>query len=225
MMGGNRVGIITSSGGATINAAFQILSAANLEFDFKVVTDRNCGSEKVAEVYGYESKQILYSDKFDLEAKKYLFDELEVELAILLHSRLIKEVLFATGKCVNIHPSLLPAFSGLNATRQAYLKHVRYIGVTSHFVDEGIDTGEIISQCILPVYKGESLEQINRKSHYMRVYAFLQILEVFFPDACELSEKTAFKSGPLGNPGLRNTKTLQSFRNYAEDIPELGNFL
>ena len=53
-------------------------------------------------------------------------------------------------KCVNIHPSLLPSFPGITAVEQALDYGVKCTGVTVHYVDEGMDTGEIISQ--QPIY-------------------------------------------------------------------------
>jgi phosphoribosylglycinamide formyltransferase-1 len=54
-------------------------------------------------------------------------------------------------KVINIHPSLLPAFRGLDAQKQAMEYGVRYTGCTVHFVDEGTDTGPIIGQRVVPV--------------------------------------------------------------------------
>ena len=52
---------------------------------------------------------------------------------------------------VNIHPSLLPSFPGLHAQKQALEYGVRYSGCTVHFVDEGVDSGPIILQAVVPV--------------------------------------------------------------------------
>lgn len=57
-----------------------------------------------------------------------------------------------SGKPIfNIHPALLPSFPGLHAQAQAIRYGVRYSGCTVHFVDEGVDTGPIIDQAVVPV--------------------------------------------------------------------------
>lgn len=55
------------------------------------------------------------------------------------------------GRIVNIHPSLLPAFPGLNAQRQAWAAGVKVSGCTVHLVDDGMDTGPILAQRAVPV--------------------------------------------------------------------------
>jgi phosphoribosylglycinamide formyltransferase-1 len=55
------------------------------------------------------------------------------------------------GRLLNIHPSLLPAFPGLHAQRQALEHGVTVAGATVHFVDEGTDTGPIVLQAAVPV--------------------------------------------------------------------------
>ena len=55
------------------------------------------------------------------------------------------------GRILNIHPSLLPAFPGLDAQRKALEHGVRYSGATVHLVDAGVDTGPIVLQAVVPV--------------------------------------------------------------------------
>ena len=84
-------------------------------------------------------------------------------------------------KIINIHPSLLPAFPGLNAQKQAIEYGVKFSGCTVHFVDAGVDSGPIILQTAVPVYDNdceESLsERILKQEHYLYPKAISMIIE------------------------------------------------
>ena len=64
------------------------------------------------------------------------------------------------GRILNIHPSLLPAFPGLEAQRQALDYGVKFSGCTVHFVDETLDAGPIVVQAIVPVKSGDTEETL-----------------------------------------------------------------
>ncbi len=64
-------------------------------------------------------------------------------------------------RILNIHPSLLPAFPGLEAQRQALEYGVRYSGCTVHFVDESLDAGPIVLQAVVPVYDDDTVESLS----------------------------------------------------------------
>lgn len=66
-------------------------------------------------------------------------------------------------RIVNIHPSLLPSFPGVDAQRQAWEHGVRITGCTVHFVDEGLDSGPIIAQTAVPVGDGDSVDDLSRR--------------------------------------------------------------
>jgi phosphoribosylglycinamide formyltransferase-1 len=66
-------------------------------------------------------------------------------------------------RIVNIHPSLLPAFPGINAQSQAFTYGVRVTGCTVHFVDGGTDTGPIIAQCAVPVLPDDTDEKLRKR--------------------------------------------------------------
>ena len=67
------------------------------------------------------------------------------------------------GRLVNIHPSLLPAFPGLHAQRQALDYGVKVAGATVHLVDEGVDTGPIILQASVPVLPGDTEDALSAR--------------------------------------------------------------
>jgi len=73
------------------------------------------------------------------------------------------------GKVVNIHPSLLPAFPGLEAQKRALEYGVKFSGCTVHFVDEKMDHGPIIAQAVVPVFDDDTPEsladRILKKEH------------------------------------------------------------
>jgi phosphoribosylglycinamide formyltransferase-1 len=68
-----------------------------------------------------------------------------------------------TGRALNIHPSLLPAFPGLHAQRQALDHGAKVAGATVHFVDEGMDSGPIVLQAAVPVEPGDTEETLSAR--------------------------------------------------------------
>lgn len=69
------------------------------------------------------------------------------------------------GRIVNIHPSLLPSFPGLDAWKQALDHGVKVAGCTVHFVDAGVDAGAIIGQQTVPVLDADTAETLHRRIH------------------------------------------------------------
>jgi phosphoribosylglycinamide formyltransferase 1 len=69
------------------------------------------------------------------------------------------------GRIINVHPSLLPKYPGLNAIEQALEAGDNQTGVTIHYVDEGVDTGPVIAQEMLGIAPGESAEAVAERIH------------------------------------------------------------
>jgi len=67
------------------------------------------------------------------------------------------------GRILNIHPSLLPAFPGLEAQRQAFEHGVKVSGCTVHFVDETLDGGPVIAQHTVPVCETDTVESLSAR--------------------------------------------------------------
>jgi phosphoribosylglycinamide formyltransferase-1 len=95
-----------------------------------------------------------------------LLRDAEVDLVVLAgYMRMVKEPMLAAfpRRIINIHPSLLPAFRGLGAWRQAIEAGVAVTGCTVHYVDEGMDTGAIIAQAEVPVEPGDTPESLHAR--------------------------------------------------------------
>ena len=100
-------------------------------------------------------------------------DELHIDLVCLAgYMRLIGPTLLGRygGRIINIHPSLLPAFKGAHAIRDAFEYGVKIYGVTIHYVDETLDGGKIIAQAAIP-YDGNDIDEletlIHRTEHHL----------------------------------------------------------
>jgi phosphoribosylglycinamide formyltransferase-1 len=95
-----------------------------------------------------------------------LIEEAKVDFIVLAgFMRVIKETLLRAfpGRILNIHPSLLPAFRGLEAWRQALEAGVSEAGCTVHLVDEGVDTGTILGQSRVPILPGDTAESLHAR--------------------------------------------------------------
>ena len=86
-------------------------------------------------------------------------------VALAGYMRILDSVFVAAwrDRLVNIHPSLLPAFPGLHAQRQALEAGVRFSGCTVHFVRDAVDTGPIIAQAAVPVRGDDDAERLSQR--------------------------------------------------------------
>lgn len=103
----------------------------------------------------------------------------QVEWVVLAgYMRIVGEVLLDaySGRMVNIHPSLLPAFPGLRAIEQAFAAGVRQTGVTVHYVDAGVDTGTILAQKVVNIREGMTLDELEREIHSVEHQIYPEVI-------------------------------------------------
>ena len=91
------------------------------------------------------------------------------------------------GRIMNVHPSLLPAFPGLAAQRQALAYGVRVAGATVHFVDEGVDTGPIILQASVPVHPDDTEEALSARILHEEHRLYPQAIRLFAEGRLDVS--------------------------------------
>jgi phosphoribosylglycinamide formyltransferase-1 len=145
-----------------------LLSKLNIinNVQFYVIADRKCGSIKFAKNNKVYNKIINYSRKNNIELLNEL-EKINPDVVITNWHKIIDEQIIKlySGKIINLHYSLLPAFGGLigiKPIQKAFEQNCQYIGATCHYVDEGVDTGKIISQYILKKDDIKIIEAIQK---------------------------------------------------------------
>ncbi|GAF65557.1 phosphoribosylglycinamide formyltransferase [Bacillus sp. TS-2] len=127
----------------------------------------------------YSSKQ-----KYEEEIISLLRSE-QIDFIVLAgYMRLIGSTMLGEyeGKMVNIHPSLLPAFPGLDAIGQAFEAKVKETGVTIHYVDEGMDTGPIVAQETVSIDYNETRETLTKKIQQVEHRLYPKTLQKIFSE-------------------------------------------
>ncbi len=176
-----RIGALASGGGSNVQSIIDHIEAGKLAAELVLLLTDNpdAGVLKRAARHGIpfaiiEPENYENRDEHDRAMIEALKAE-HVELVVLAgYMRIISPefVRAFPGRIMNIHPALLPAFPGIHVQAKAAAYGVRFSGCTVHFVDEGMDTGPIILQAVVPVLPeddGDSLgARILRQEH--RIY-------------------------------------------------------
>ena len=109
-----------------------------------------------------------------------LLNEAGVELVVLAgFMRMLKSTFLKAfeGRIINIHPSLLPAFAGLDAWKQALEYGVRFTGCTVHYVTPEMDAGPIIAQAVVPVLPGDTPESLHARIQVEEHRLYPQVIQ------------------------------------------------
>ncbi|MCR4288621.1 MAG: phosphoribosylglycinamide formyltransferase, partial [Deltaproteobacteria bacterium] len=108
-------------------------------------------------------------------------------------------------RVMNIHPSLLPAFPGLNTHKNVIAYGARFSGCTVHFVDEGLDTGPIIMQAAVPVMEGDTPESLAQRIHIEEHRLYPQAIRLFADGKLKvIGRRVIVKNHPFADGALEN---------------------
>jgi phosphoribosylglycinamide formyltransferase-1 len=180
-----QLGVLVSGVGSNLQAILDAISAGTLNAEVKVVIANRPGAPALerARAAGVSALTIPHKDFASREA----FDralvsalcEADVNWIVLAGFMrvLTPEFLSAyKGRIINIHPSLLPAFPGVDAAKQALDYGVKLTGCTVHFVDQGVDSGKIIAQRAVPVEAGDDVASLGARIHAVEHELFVNVL-------------------------------------------------
>ncbi|WP_125565128.1 phosphoribosylglycinamide formyltransferase [Companilactobacillus insicii] len=180
-----RVAIFASGHGTNFDAiaSSQILKDSGLEIEM-LVCDQP-GAEVISKAQKYNIPVFVnelkkFPDRNTYE-KKIIEKLLPLNLEYIFlagYMRVVTETLLTAypNKIINIHPSLLPKFSGLDAIQRAFDSGEQKTGVTIHYIDEGVDTGPIICQNEVPIFSNDSVESLEQRIHDKEHEMYIQVI-------------------------------------------------
>ncbi|MBI3684703.1 MAG: phosphoribosylglycinamide formyltransferase [Acidobacteria bacterium] len=166
-----RLGILLSGRGSNFQAIADNIAAGRLDAEIAIVISNRPEAPglEIARERGLPAISIpskgLEREPYDRLLLAGL-DERRVELVCLAgYMRLLSAAFLRAYplRVLNIHPSLLPAFPGLDAQHQALEHGVKYSGCTVHFVDEHLDAGPILLQAVVPVLEDDTVESLSAR--------------------------------------------------------------
>jgi len=169
-----KIGVLGSGKGSNYRAIQEEIVRGKLNAETRVVISdvKEAGILAAARAYGVRAEYVQpgrFKTKLEPEAEARVVELLcgaGVELVVLAgYMRMVKAPLLEAfpGRIINIHPSLLPAFPGLEAWKQALAAEAGETGCTVHFVDSGMDTGPVIAQRRVPVLAGDTAERLHAR--------------------------------------------------------------
>jgi phosphoribosylglycinamide formyltransferase-1 len=163
------IGVLISGRGSNLQSIIDAIAEGRLDARVAVVVSNRAeaaGLQRARDA-GIEARHLPARNRADRDAyDRALADLLRargVELVCLAgFMRLVGDPLLSAfpNRILNIHPSLLPAFPGLDAQRQALEHGVRVTGATVHFVNTDLDAGPIVLQAAVPVLEGDTVETL-----------------------------------------------------------------
>src|SRR6266851_3666931 len=185
-----RIGVLLSGRGSNFQALAESVEAGRIpNAEIAIVVSNREGAPGIerAAARNIPARAIpskgLEREAYDRQVAAVL-DEHKVDLICLAgYMRLLSPFFVAKfpNRILNIHPSLLPSFPGLESQRQALDYGVKFAGCTVHFVDENLDAGPIILQAVVPVEDADTestlSEKILREEHRIYTEAVKIILE------------------------------------------------
>lgn len=168
-----RIAVLVSGRGSNLQAIIDNIEKGLLSSELAVVISDQADAYALERARTHNIPAVLISaegyknkrEEYDALLVKEL-RERNVDLVCLAgFMRIITPVLIRAfpSRILNIHPSLLPAFPGLHVQKKALNHGVKFSGCTVHFVDEGMDTGPIIIQAVVPILDSDTEDRLSER--------------------------------------------------------------
>ena len=185
-----KLAVLVSGRGSNLQAIIDSIDREKLDAHLSMVISNTKDAMALKQAEKHGIKTIFIDPSTYLNSKEYdkalvlKLKEFSIDLICLAgYMRILGEEVIQTfeKKIINMHPSLLPAFPGLNAQKQAINHGVKFSGCTVHFVDSGVDSGPIILQTVVPIYDNDDEKSLSKRileqEHYLYPKAIKMIQE------------------------------------------------
>ncbi|WP_254536065.1 formyltetrahydrofolate deformylase [Halomarina litorea] len=183
----DRIAVLVTKESHCLEALVEAREAGDIDAELSVVVGNHDHLADVAEDAGIPFYDIGDgSGTPDEEWLLDILDEHDVDLIVLArYMRILSpNVVFRyEDRIINVHPSLLPAFPGAEAYRQAREEGVRIAGVTAHYVTTDLDQGPIVAQRAFDVPDGASVEELTRRGQPLEADALVEAVKLHLDDA------------------------------------------
>ena len=169
-----KLAVFASGTGTNFQALNDAILQRNLNAEIvRLIVDKStAGALNLAKLFGIPATAIKYSNyETKTEAEQVIINQLKTDQVdgILLagYMRILTPKLIDaySGKIINLHPAMLPKFPGRHSILDAFEAGVSETGVTVHFVDNGIDTGEIIAQEAVSILVNDTIDLLETRIH------------------------------------------------------------
>lgn len=166
------IGVLVSGGGSNLQSIIDHTEAGTLDAEIRIVISNNpdalalerCRKHRICSVV-VDHRQFDTRESYDRRTISILQSS-GVELVVMAgFMRILSPEFFRAfpRRIMNIHPALLPAFPGIHVQRKAVEYGVKFAGCTVHFADEGVDTGPIIIQSVVPVFEDDTADTLSAR--------------------------------------------------------------
>jgi len=167
-----RIAVLVSGRGSNLQAIINSIENKKINAVIAVVISdvQNALALEIAREHGIKTlfvdpSKFKTREDFDQNIIEIIKREQATLICLAGFMRVLSETFVQRFKSriMNIHPSLLPSFPGLKAQNKALDAGVKFSGCTVHFLDEGIDTGPIICQAVVPVLDDDTVENLSKR--------------------------------------------------------------
>jgi phosphoribosylglycinamide formyltransferase 1 len=191
-----KLAVLVSGRGSNLQAIIDSIEKNNLAAEISLILSN------VPDAYALQRGKKHGLESIFLDPKSFSRrDDYEKQMIELLQTKSIDLVCLAgfmrilgkkfieafSGKIINIHPSLLPAFPGLNVQEKALQHGVRFSGCTVHFVNEKVDGGAIISQAVVPILDADDTQSLSDRILEQEHIIYTEAIRLIIEDRLEFS--------------------------------------